>query len=27
VIHRVDFWYDTRGLMGRHGIVTLYGQS
>lgn len=27
VIHRVDFWYDTRGLAGRHGIVTLYGQG
>jgi hypothetical protein len=27
VIHRVDFWYDTRGLAGRHGIVTLYGES
>ena len=27
VIHRVDFWYDTRGLAGRHGIVTLYGEG
>jgi hypothetical protein len=27
VIHRVDFWYDTKGLAGRHGIVTLYGQG
>lgn len=27
VIHSVDFWYDTRGLAGRHGIVTLYGES
>ena len=27
VIRSVDFWYDTRGLAGRHGIVTLYGQE
>ena len=27
VIRSVDFWYDTRGLTGRHGIVTLYGQE
>jgi hypothetical protein len=27
VIRSVDFWYDTRGLAGRHGIVTLYGQQ
>lgn len=27
VIRSVDFWYDTRGLAGRHGIVTLYGMG